>query len=197
MRRTLIILAALALALTACSGGDDADAATTPASDAATGTTADEPAPSTTAGDPDDQPARPGGPAAPGDTVAVHYRGTLDDGTEFDNSAGRDPLEFVVGAGHVIPGFNAAVEGLSEGDSVTVRIPVEDAYGERDDALIQDVPLSQLPEGVAEGDELVSGAGQVVTVVGVGEESAAIDFNHRLAGQALTFEITVISITAP
>ena len=79
-------------------------------------------------------------PAKPGDTVRVHYRGTLDDGTEFDSSTGRDPLEFTIGSGQVIPGFDAAVDGMSVGESVTVTIPAAEAYGPRQNEAVQQVP---------------------------------------------------------
>ncbi len=132
--------------------------------------------------------------AEAGDAVAVHYRGTLDDGSEFGSSEGGDPFAFTIGSGQAIPGFDEAVAGLAVGESRTVRIPAEEAYGERSDDLIVEVSLDQLPEGVAEGDELVSPQGSRVVVVEVGSETATIDTNHPLAGEALTFEITLVSI---
>ena len=81
----------------------------------------------------------------PGDTVSVNYRGTLPDGTEFDSSEGREPLEFVVGSGQVIPGFDGAVLGLEPGDSVTVTIPAAEAYGDHDDEGLQQFPLDAFP----------------------------------------------------
>jgi peptidylprolyl isomerase len=83
--------------------------------------------------------------ASAGDTVRVHYTGKLDDGSQFDSSAGREPLEFAIGSGQVIPGFDAAVAGMNVGESRSVRIPAEDAYGARQDELISEVPRSALP----------------------------------------------------
>lgn len=133
--------------------------------------------------------------AQDGDTVAVHYRGTLDDGSEFDSSAGREPLTFVVGSGQVIGGFDEAVRGLAEGDARTVRIDPENAYGERTDAAIIEFPADSAPEGLEPGDQVTLGNGQTATVVEVGDETIKIDANHPLAGQALTFEVELISIS--
>ena len=84
--------------------------------------------------------------AKTGDTVKIHYTGKLDDGTQFDSSAGRDPLEFELGGGQVIPGFDSAVEGMAVGESKNVRIEPDQAYGERHEQLVQQVPRSALPE---------------------------------------------------
>ena len=84
--------------------------------------------------------------AKPGDTVKIHYTGTLDDGTQFDSSSGRDPLQFTLGSGQVIPGFEKAVEGMAVGDSKSVNIPPEDAYGLRHEQMVQDVPKNALPD---------------------------------------------------
>ena len=84
--------------------------------------------------------------AQSGNTVKIHYSGTLDDGTQFDSSEGREPLEFEVGSGQVIPGFEKAVEGMSVGESKTINIPAEEAYGPHQPELVQDVPNSALPE---------------------------------------------------
>ena len=86
--------------------------------------------------------------AKPGDTVQIHYTGTLDDGSQFDSSSGREPLEFTLGSGQVIPGFDAAVTGLSEGESRTVRIEPEDAYGEVDERLVQQIERARLPDHI-------------------------------------------------
>lgn len=137
--------------------------------------------------------------ASKGDTVKVHYTGTLSSGEEFDSSREREPLEFELGAGMVIPGFDAAVLGLEPGEGVTVTIPAKEAYGERQDELIQSVPLDffgeQLPE---EGWmlQLQSEDGNVIpaVVVSVDDESATLDINHPLAGQDLTFEINLVEI---
>lgn len=135
-----------------------------------------------------------------GDTVQVHYRGTLADGSEFDSSEGREPLSFVMGAGEVIPGFDAAVSGLEVGDSATVTIPSAEAYGEHDDEGVQTFPLDffggQVPE-VGWTVELETQDGQQVpaAIVGVSEESVVLDFNHPLAGKDLTFDITLVEVT--
>lgn len=131
--------------------------------------------------------------AQDGDRVAVHYTGTLDDGSQFDSSAGRDPLEFVVGSGQVIAGFDQAVRGLVEGESRTVRMDAADAYGERDENLIVTVPADQAPAGLTEGDQVAAG-GRPATVVAVDAESVTIDANHRLAGEALTFDVELVRI---
>ena len=131
--------------------------------------------------------------AADGDQVAVHYTGTLDDGSQFDSSTGREPLEFVVGAGQVIVGFDQAVRGLAVGESRTVRMDAADAYGERRDDLVVQVPASQAPDGLNVGDQ-VAANGQPATVVAIDTESVTIDVNHRLAGEALTFAVELVNI---
>ena len=138
--------------------------------------------------------------AKSGDTVRVHYTGKLDDGTEFDSSAGGEPLEFAVGGGQVIPGFDDAVEGMNVGESKSVRVPVEKAYGPRHDQLVQEVPKSALPEDIepAVGMALQAKAPDdravKLTVVAVGEESITVDGNHPLAGKALNFDIELVEI---
>jgi peptidylprolyl isomerase len=138
--------------------------------------------------------------AKSGDTVRIHYTGTLDDGTEFDSSAGRDPLEFSLGGGQVIPGFDNAVDGMAVGESKTVTIPAEQAYGERHEQLVQEVPKSALPDEIdpSVGMHLQSRSpeGQVMNLVvtEVAAESITVDGNHPLAGQALTFDIELVEI---
>ncbi len=138
--------------------------------------------------------------AKSGDTVRIHYTGTLDDGTQFDSSAGRDPLEFALGGGQVIPGFDNAVDGMAVGDSKTVTIPPEEAYGQRHEQLVQQVSRSALPDEIepAVGMQLQSQSpeGQVMMLVvtEVEEESITVDANHPLAGQALTFDIELVEI---
>ncbi len=140
------------------------------------------------------------GKAKSGDTVRIHYTGTLDDGSEFDSSAGRDPLEFALGGGEVIPGFDAAVSGMAVGDQKTVKIEPTDAYGERHEQLVQQVPRTTLPENIepAIGMQLQSQSpdGQVMNlvVVAVEDESITLDANHPLSGQALTFAIELVEI---
>ena len=138
--------------------------------------------------------------AKAGDTVKIHYTGTLDDGTQFDSSKGRDPLEFEVGSGQVIPGFDKAVEGMAVGDTKTVNIPVDDAYGPRHDQMIQEVPKSALPDEVepAVGMGLQArrpdGAMLDLTITEVGEETITVDGNHPLAGQPLNFDLELVEI---
>lgn len=138
--------------------------------------------------------------ATSGDTVHVHYTGRLDDGTVFDSSEGRDPLKFTVGAGQVIPGFDQAVNGMAPGDSKTVRIGPSDAYGERRDELVLDVPREQFPDDIdpEPGMELAvqsDGGRQLpVRVTDVRDDSVTLDANHPLAGEALTFEVTLVEV---
>ena len=138
--------------------------------------------------------------AKAGDTVRIHYTGTLDDGTQFDSSAGRDPLEFAVGSGQVIPGFDRAVEGMGVGENKTVKIAPEEGYGERHEQLVQDVPKSALPEDIdpqigmrlqASGPD---GRVMQLVVTEVAEESITVDGNHPLAGKTLNFEIELVEI---
>ena len=138
--------------------------------------------------------------AKEGDSVKIHYTGTLDDGTQFDSSAGRDPLAFELGSGQVIPGFDKAVDGMAVGDSKTVNIPAEDAYGPHQPAMVQDVPKSALPDDLepAEGMGLQAQGpdGQLVNLVitEVKNESITVDGNHPLAGKALNFDIELVSV---
>ena len=139
--------------------------------------------------------------AKSGDTVKIHYTGTLDDGTQFDSSSGRDPLEFEVGSGQVIPGFDKAVEGMAVGDNKSVRIEAEEAYGPRHDQLVQEVDRKLLPEDLEpkEGMALQSNSpdGQVMQfmVTAVSDDTITVDANHPLAGQALSFDIELVDIS--
>ena len=137
--------------------------------------------------------------AKPGDRVRIHYTGTLRDGSVFDSSAGRDPLEFTVGAGMVIAGFDRAVTGMTVGERKTVSIPAGQAYGERSDALVRAVPREQFPDHLqpSVGDQLRMGqAGRtmVVTVREVSDEGVVLDANHPLAGEELTFALELVEI---
>jgi peptidylprolyl isomerase len=134
-----------------------------------------------------------------GQTVRVHYRGTLDDGTEFDSSAGREPLEFTVGEGQVIPGFDAAVREMSLGDKTTVTIPACDAYGDHMEEAVQTIPTEafgdQTPEeGWAVEFEGPDGQRLAAVIVQTGETECILDFNHPLAGQNLTFELELVEV---
>ncbi|SMO38641.1 FKBP-type peptidyl-prolyl cis-trans isomerase [Gracilimonas mengyeensis] len=135
-----------------------------------------------------------------GDTVKVHYTGKLEDGSVFDSSESRDPLEVTLGEGKLIPGFEKAVVGLEVGDKTTANIPSEEAYGERRDDLEVTVERDQLPEDIEPevGMQLQlnqpNGQPVPVQVTKVEEENIIIDANHPLAGKDLTFDIELIEI---
>ncbi len=138
--------------------------------------------------------------AKPGDTVCIHYTGKLEDGTLFDSSEGREPLQFAVGGGQVIPGFDNAVQGMAVGDKKSVTIEPEEAYGERHEQLVQEVPRDQLPDDLspAVGMELQAKdeTGQVMrlAVTAIDEASITVDGNHPLAGKTLNFDIELVEI---
>lgn len=146
--------------------------------------------------------------AKEGDRVKVHYTGKLDDGTVFDSSeceddgcgCGHGPMEFTIGAGEVIPGFEKGVLGLAVGDAKSIHIPVEDAYGERIEEMVAVVPRGDLPPGmnpeIGQQLEVTQEDGQVfqVLVVEADEQTITIDANHPLAGQALNFDIKLVEI---
>ena len=138
--------------------------------------------------------------AKSGDTVKIHYTGTLADGTQFDSSAGRDPLEFALGSGQVIPGFDQAVDGMAVGESKSITIAPDDAYGQRHDQLVQDVPKSALPDDMQPevGMQLQSESpdGQVIQLVitAVADDTITVDGNHPLAGHELKFDIELVAI---
>ena len=135
-----------------------------------------------------------------GDTVKVHYTGTLSGGGEFDSSAGRAPLEFTIGGGDLIPGFEDAVVGMAPGESRSVVIPAEEAYGPRHAAGVEQVERTRIPAEIelAAGIRLEgrdqTGRRVVLTVTEVTEATVTLDANHPLAGEDLTFEIELIEI---
>ncbi|MBI4311194.1 MAG: FKBP-type peptidyl-prolyl cis-trans isomerase [Chloroflexi bacterium] len=129
-----------------------------------------------------------------GDTVEVHYTGTLDSGEQFDSSAGSSPLSFKVGNHDVIKGFDDAVIGMKVGDKKKFRIPVEDAYGPRQDDLVFDVPSANAPPDLKVGDLVRLANGSSALVAAITTTHVTIDANHPLAGQALTFEIELMTI---
>ncbi len=138
-------------------------------------------------------------PIKNGDTVCVHYTGTLDDGSVFDSSRDRAPLEFVMGSGMLIPGFEAAVMGKNVGDSVTTTIAPEDAYGEHDSELVFTVPRSELPPEIIPEEgmqlQLSNETGNMnVSIARLDDESIDLDANHPLAGKSLTFVIDVVEV---
>lgn len=138
--------------------------------------------------------------AKQGDTVKVHYTGKLDDGTVFDSSEGRDPLEFTVGSGQVIPGFDTGVTGMSAGESKTVKIPSVEAYGPHHEEMMIEVGRDEFPPEIAPtiGDQLQmrheTGQIVMVTVTEVGEDKVTLDANHPLAGKDLTFDIQLVEV---
>ena len=138
--------------------------------------------------------------AREGDKVQVHYQGRLEDGTMFDSSQGRDPIEFTIGEGEVVPGFEQAVTGMTAGEKKTTTIAAEHAYGERMDDLLFSVGRDQVPEGmeVKVGDQLSvglpNGESVPMQVAGVDETSLTLDANHPLAGKDLTFDLELVKI---
>jgi peptidylprolyl isomerase len=132
--------------------------------------------------------------ARSGDTVLVHYTGKLDSGEQFDSSRDREPFAFEVGAGQVISGFEQAIDGLEVGESRTIRIEPDDAYGQRRDDLVLRVPAEQAPDGLTTGDSVLLGGSQQATVVDITDREVVVDANHPLAGQALTFELELLNI---
>jgi len=190
--KSISALLSLALVLSACGTDEEPAIGAEPAS-VTSATVPDATTTTTTEGD-DVSETQSDQVASDGDTVAVHYRGTLDDGTEFDSSEGRDPLSFVVGSGQVISGFDDAVRGLAVGESRTTRIEPEDAYGEYTPEAVIDFPADSAPEGLQVGDAVTLGNGGRGTVLEITDEFVKIDANHPLAGEALTFEIELVSL---
>ncbi|MFZ3033446.1 MAG: peptidylprolyl isomerase [Parvibaculum sp.] len=137
---------------------------------------------------------------ANGDTVKVHYTGTLGDGTVFDSSQGREPLGFTVGSGQVIPGFDSAVADMNVGESKTFTIPCAEAYGEHDPRMVQDVPRSEMPPemeltvGMRLSARGPDGREIALVVNELTDEVVKLDANHPLAGQDLTFAIELVSV---
>lgn len=135
-----------------------------------------------------------------GDTVHVHYKGSLDDGSVFDSSEGGDPISFTLGDGEVIAGFENAIEGMSPGDKKTERMEPANAYGDRREELVFTVGKDQMPEGaeVEVGDMLrvgfPDGSSSDVHVTSVVADEVTLDANHPLAGKPLTFELELVSI---
>lgn len=135
-----------------------------------------------------------------GDTVRIHYTGTLDDGSVFDSSEGRDPLEFTVGSGQIIPGLDKAIPGMTVGEEKTVKVPADQAYGAHDPQGQQTVPRDQVPGhipldlGTTLELTLPDGRAMPVVVSEVTEEHVVLDANHPLAGQDLTFAVKMVEV---
>lgn len=135
-----------------------------------------------------------------GDTVKVHYTGKDANGNVFDSSVEREPIEFTIGDGKIIPGFEQAVIGLQEGDTSTFTVEADDAYGQRRDDLLIDVEREKLPEDVSPevGQQLQvqrqDGEAIPVVIAQVTDESVTLDANHPLAGEDLTFEVELVEV---
>lgn len=138
--------------------------------------------------------------AKTGDQVSVHYKGMLEDGEIFDSSEGRAPLNFTLGQGEVISGFDTAVQGMSPGETRTIRVASENAYGPHRNELVHTVERSVIPEDLAlEVGQILrvrdsDGRPAQLTVTDVDDEHVTLDGNHPLAGKDLTFEIQLVSI---
>ena len=136
----------------------------------------------------------------PGDTGKVHYTGTFENGTVFDSSAGREPLVFTVGSGRVVPGFDAGVVGMRQGETKTVHVPADQAYGPYREDLVfvadpADIPGGEnLTSGDLVGITLASGQMLPGRVIGISAGAVTIDANHRLAGEDLTFTVSLVEI---
>ncbi len=138
--------------------------------------------------------------ATSGDRVTVHFTGTLEDGMVFDSSVGREPLELVLGKGHVVPGLEAAILGMKKGEKKSATVPPEQAYGSPREELIFNLERSQIPSDVSVevGEKLALRSPDnrefPVAVTGISDEFITLDANHPLAGKTLVFEIELIDI---
>lgn len=137
--------------------------------------------------------------AGRGSKVAVHYKGTLDDGEVFDSSEDREPLEFTLGGGQLIPGFEKAVTGMAAGEEKTVTLEPADAYGEYDRELVIEGPKDAFPEGLKVGGsytfQIAKGDEAEGVVKEIRDSTVVVDFNHPLAGKRLTFHVRVVSVS--
>lgn len=135
-----------------------------------------------------------------GDTVRIHYTGTLADGTEFDSSRDREPLEFTLGAGQIIPGLERQITGMRPGETRTLSVPADEAYGAHDPARQQAVDRASVPADIplelGTRLELRTPAGEAVLVhvARVTDTEVVLDANHPLAGEDLTFEVEMVAI---
>lgn len=135
-----------------------------------------------------------------GDKIKVHYHGKLTSGETFDTSAGREPLEFEVGSGMVIKGFDEGVTGMAVGEKKTINIPYDEAYGARNPAMVIEMPKERFPEDMEleTGMPLMMSDGQgqqfQVTIVEILETAVMLDANHPLAGKDLIFDLELVEI---
>lgn len=138
--------------------------------------------------------------AKKGDTVQVNYTGKLQDGTVFDSSQGRTPLEFTIGAGQIIPDFEQAIVGMRPGETKTIQTPAERAYGPHDENMVIEIEREMVPEELQIQPgmmlEMRQEDGMVipVTVTDVTDRSVKVDANHPLAGKDLTFDIELVDV---
>ena len=135
-----------------------------------------------------------------GDKVKVHYTGKLEDGSQFDSSVGADPLEFTIGAGQLIPGFDSGVIGMEIGEKRTLTIPPAEAYGERREELVVDIEKSQLPPevepqiGLMPQSQQPDGSPINLMITEVNETAVKVDANPPLAGQTLIFDVELVEV---
>ncbi|WP_118132974.1 peptidylprolyl isomerase [Oceanicella sp. SM1341] len=138
--------------------------------------------------------------AKPGDTLHLHYKGSLDDGSVFDSSEGRDPLSFELGSGQIIPGLEAGLTGMEVGEKRTVRVEAADAYGEHQPERMQAVERARLPGHIPTDPgtqlQVQTQDGQTlnVTIADVTDTEVVLDANHPLAGKALIFDVELVAI---
>lgn len=196
----VIVTLAGGAAIGGCGSNTESTVTSVPAATAASSTTTV--APTTTTPDLDvvSTPTIPEMVVQVGDTIKVDYTGKLDDGTVFDSSIDRgEPLEFVVGSGSVITGFDEGVIGLAEGESATLVIPPEEGYGaQSDDNVVELAATPEDMEGLSVGDTVyVNDGTMAVTVVAINDASIVVDANHPLAGKTLTFDIEIVDISRP
>lgn len=135
-----------------------------------------------------------------GDTVRIHYTGTLTDGSTFDSSTDRDPLEFQLGSGQIIPGLDNAIQGMNVGETDKVTIPAAEAYGPHNPDAVQTVPRTDIPAeidlapGLTLNAQRPDGQAMPVKVVEVTETQVTLDANHPLAGEDLTFDVELVAV---